>query len=409
MNIVSYNNNTYYPTETSEILVSKYRSIKDPRVCDVVSLHSILSLIKQGDSYRPHILKARTLGKGSMGYNKIKEEYLPTFRFNFHFRDYAKNENIVTSTGLIYLDVDDAYTVPDNEYIFAKWKSLSGSGYGILVRVEGLSVENYCITYNKLGSIIGIPVDNGARKLTQQTVQSYDPEMYHNENSRIYICEKVSNNNNSIKEKGIVTNDTFTMQSKNTRFDNIDEYFTDETPYIVFENKVKICQPFIPHVTLEGQRNQVMFSILSQYSLLNPTKGNYFLQAICNFINKKMHPELTKTETAKIIRNVLLARNNGSIKLQYNKERRILFNPRISFTRDMIMSIVNMEVGKLKTSKTKNTIYLIIETWDFTQDGKLVQKKVAEKAGISLATVKRYWKEFKDYVKILNNDNSLSH
>lgn len=41
---------------------------------------------------------------------------------------------------------DNTGAVPDSPYILAKWKSLSNTGFGILVKVNGLNLGNYSDT-----------------------------------------------------------------------------------------------------------------------------------------------------------------------------------------------------------------------------------------------------------------------
>jgi hypothetical protein len=404
MNTLSYNNNTYCPTDALDILIGKYPSLKNPKVCDVISLHSILNVIKHGDSYRPHILKARTLGKGSMGYIKIKEEYLPTFRFNFHFRDYAKNGNIVSPTGLLYLDIDDVDAIPDSEYIFASWKSLSGTGYGILVKVKNLNLLNFKQTYLQVAQKIGISVDIHAAKATQQTVLSYDPDLYFNECSKEFNCLENKVSNHLKKEKECIdTCDTFSNSSA-IRYNNIDSYFIDDRPYIVFKEKEFICNPYIPKKITQGARNATLYQILSQFALLNLKKGAGFLRSLGHLINKNMFPKLSSDEINSTVNSVITGRNSNTLKMYYNEERRILFNPAIKFSRTEKMEIVNRELGEIQRSKTRQKIYVALETWNFIIDGEITQKNITEKTGLSLSTTKRYWNEFRSYIDFLEKE-----
>lgn len=363
-----------------------------PKVHDKFSVEKILAIIKHGDKNLPIIQNARKHGKGSKEYVKIKTFYLPTVRFNFIFDGYAKNENITASTGLIYLDADNIDSIPDSEYIFAKWKSLSGLGYGILVRVEGLTLENYRDTYNSLASIIGINADAGGRKATQQTVLSYDPYLYHNENSKIYLCKKVSLPNINKERKGIRANDTFWDEGR-IRLDNIGDFFSDDTPYIVYEDKICVCTPYIPRVIPEGKRNTTMFYLLSQYAVLNPSK-EIFLYSIAEQINNKMHPRLYKEEVNRIVKNVIAARKANTLKMDCTHHRKVLFNPQQPFSFQQKMDIVNSILGAERRQKTLELIYGALENWDFEVYGKITQIKIAKKTGLGIATVKRHWNHF---------------
>lgn len=163
-----------------------------------------------------------------------------------------------------------------------------------------------------------------------------------------------------------------------------------------------ICSPYIPFRIEEGTRNIRMFSLLSQYALLNPFAGGGFLKSIADSINGKMYPNLSGKEISLVIDSVLKKREAGSLELYLNEERRVLFNPTVSFTTKEKMQIVNRELGKRKSDFTKEIIYLVLENWNFEADGKIIQEKVAEYANQGVSTVKSHWADFKAYVKDLN-------
>ncbi|WP_417357608.1 hypothetical protein [Flavobacterium sp.] len=282
-----------------------------------------------------------------------------------------------------------------------------------MIKVNGLTLENYTDTYNHLSELIGISSDSDARKATQQTVLSHDPNLYYNPYSLLYDCTNTKKVSSPIKEKiekCIGTNETFLNNTNNEdtiRFNNIDEYFTgeySELGYRVFNEKVMICSPFIPRSIEEGYRNKTLFYLLSQYAQLNPHVGKSWLRAIAETINKKMFPNLSAREINSVIDSVLTKSEDNSLELYFNQERRILFNPNILFTSKQKMEIVNKVLGKLKSDHTKDVIYLVLEDWDFNVNGKITQEKVAQLAKRGKSTVKRYWGDFKSYVKDLNRD-----
>lgn len=389
-------------SKKSEFRVTKYGHAKDIIVQTTVSVDEILETIKNGNEYLPIIEEARKIGKGNAEYDIIKTENLPTFRFNFLFKDSVSNRNIIAPTGLIYLDADNIDWIPFNKYVYASWKSLSNSGYSILVKVDGLTQDNFKEVYEELSFIIGIKTDIGARKPVQQTVLSYDCNLYNNPYSLTYIYskkEKVSSS--TIKEKkevGIGGCDTLHRKKKlgTIRFNDINDYFPDETrKYIVFKDKKMICNPFIPRVIKEGTRNSTLFFLLSQYALLNPLHGETFLLSIGRTIVSKMHPPLKEQELKSTVRKILQGREDKTLTLHYNEARRVLFNPKLKLSRKEIMQIVNRELGNIRKELTRAIIYDALESWDSEIDGKLIQVSLAEKAKLGVSTIKRYWKEFK--------------
>lgn len=404
--------------------ISKFKNCQSPSIEDNLEIEEIINIIKNGDENISLINDARYFGRGDDTYKMYKEKFLPTFRFNFQFDKYATNKNITKPTGLIYIDADNIDEIPNSDMVYAKWKSLSETGYGVLVKTYNVDRNNFKQSYDEIGTILNVKPDDNARKATQQTVLSYDKDIYFNPNSITYSASTIEENVTYIesdikkvsfpsikkREECIGGNDTFFNEvPRNTkvRFNNIDEYFLNEyenETFRVFEEKVNICDPFIPKVIPMGKRNSTLFFLLSQYKVLNPYLSNAFFEAIANTINGKMRPNLPPNEVKKTLVSVMKSFKENSLKLHLNSERRILFNPKYKISFKEKMKIVNTEMGKLKSSKTQEHIYLIIENWDFDELGKITQKKVEKLSKYSIATIKRYWSNFKDYVKELNTD-----
>jgi hypothetical protein len=359
------------------------------------------------------IKNAREYGKGHEQYDKIKKNVLPTFRFNFIIENTAKNENIIGASGLIYIDVDDNIEIPQNEYIFAKWRSLSNTGYGVLVKVNNLTLDNFKDVYASLGIVLGVKVDDGARKAIQQNVLSYDPNLYYNTNSKVYECkisEKASPYSIKKKKECIGVNEASDHQSKiRERIDNTYEYFVgddSDKDYLYFEEKIMICAPFIPwHGVNKGNRNNLLFRVLSQYALLNPELGMNYLLNKSYYINTKMNPKISNREIRSIVLSVLEKRKQGTLKMYFNQERLIIFNPNKKITNSEKSKITGAINGGRKNKETQLTIYEILENWDFEEFGRITQKSVIDISKFSRSRVQRHWFHFKDYVEDLNNEN----
>jgi hypothetical protein len=409
LNNLKVNQNKFY-------WINHFENCISPPVLGKITVDEVLHKIKNGDENLLNIKNAREFGKSHQKYDEIKKTVLPTYRFNFIFEGYAKDIKIIESTGLIYIDVDDTIEIPHSDYIYAKWRSLSNKGYGILVKVDNLTLDNFKEVYTSLGMALGVKVDNGACKAIQQNVLSYDPYLYFNADSRVYQCKdikKASLNNIKKKKECISVNeafkDTFAIKE---RIDNSYEYFVGDNydkDYLYFENKVTICAPYMPWNGVEkGNRNNFLFRVLSQFALLNPHLGRDYLFNKSIYFNKKMNPNLTKTEINSVITSVINKREEGSLKMYYNKERLILFNPNKKLTKSEKSKIKGMIVGAKRAKLTEDAIYEIIENWDFELFGKITQKSVIELNIFSRSTVQRYWSNFKKYVEELNEFNRNS-
>jgi len=395
-------------------MINKFNYVKNPKVVSTHDIDDVLNIIKNGDENLETVKAIRSLGKSNILYNDLKKTKLPTYRFNFNFEGIANNDNIIKPTGFIYLDVDKCNSLQlDNDYVYAYWKSLSNTGYSILVKVEGLNKSNFSNTYFTLGRIFNLTLDKKACKPTQQTVLSFDSNLFHNPNSSTFkaVDKKVSNAIIKKKEnEGITTNDTFS-ESSTIRFSNINDYFVNnDVKYIYYkEEKENISQPYIPKRVGAGSRNSTMFYVLGQYALLNPSIGENYLISWAKTINQNvMHPRLSENEIQGIVKSVMKKRFEKTLNLNLNKPRRIIFNPSHKMNHKEKMKITNTLIGATKKETTKQAIYNTIEDWNFENHGKITQKKVAEASNRSIATIKRYWNDFKDYVSDLNNSMTVN-
>jgi hypothetical protein len=394
--------------------ITQYENIKNYKIINTLHFEDVLSIIKDGDDNLPLIKLAREYGKGSTQYDLIKTNNLPTFRCNFLFDESATNKNITASTGLIYIDIDENIVIPkENEYVYACWKSLSNFGYGVIVKVDNLTLENFKHVYYSISKLLGINSDKNACKATQQTVVSFDPNLYYNSDSIIYTykeTEKVSSPHKLKKGKEcLTTNDTFNFNSKfkKVRFNNTDDYFkgTDDM-YIVFKDEKKwICNPFIPLKVKRGNRNNTMYIFLSQIVALNMMVSKQYIKILGNSINiNAMKPSMPESEINSIINSIFKNKEDGGLQMFLNQERRILFNPAIKIPFKEKMIIVNRELGFMARETAKAIMYAIIEDWDFRYEGKITQLKVSQISGFSSSKIKRYWADFKNYVADLNKD-----
>lgn len=388
--------------------VNTYDSIKKPKVVSTTSISNWLKSISNSE-YSETITKART---GELDYDKTKAS-LPCVTYNFLYNNYKKDKNVISGTGYLYIDIDDKTfdaNLLDSSMVYAYYKSFGGKGYAIIVRVDGLTLENFKSSYNFITEKLGIVsyVDVNAIKASQFNVLSFDKDIFINENSIAFqaINKKVSFTpiqEGEKRERLIGVNDTF-LPSDKIRFNNIDDYFMDtDVDYIVFEEKENLCIPFIPKKLEVGQRNRTMFGVLSQYALLNPTMGSGFLCACANEINSHFTQKYEDEKIKSIVAGVIKKRNEGTLEVYLNQERRVLFNPKSKLTVKEKQKTTAVLMGKIKTNKTQQAINDCIENWNFETDGKITQENIAIKINKSLATIKRNWSPFKELVSELNN------
>jgi hypothetical protein len=398
--------------------VTKYLNSKSYTPLEECSIQEVFKSIKTEGHLTPIIHTLRLYEKGTTTYDLIKDHTIPTYRFNFLTKGNASNANLGDPTGIIYLDVDSVNSISDNPYIYAYWKSPSKTGYAVLVKVSGLSLQNFQKAYDYVGKVIGVTPDPCARKAIQQTCFSYDPNLYHNEVSltidlskEIIAVEKgVIPSIHREERKDIGRNDTFFKSG--IRFNNLDEYFSGEfktDKYRVFKDKVSVCNPIMPKDTPIGKRHTLFYTYMTQVAVLNylsiPLK---YLQSLATSVNNGLDYPMPLTEVKSIVNSVFAQMKSGKLVIFYNEDRRILFNPLFKLTRKEKMEIVNREMGILRSTKTEKEIYTAIESWDFNEYSKITIKAVSKISNKSESTVKRHWKTFKEFVSELNLESKNS-
>ncbi|WP_454046813.1 hypothetical protein [Chryseobacterium sp. Marseille-Q8038] len=91
-------------------------------------------------------------------------------------------------TGYLYLDVD-GMTEQDFEinttYICAYWRSLSNTGMTLVVKVDGLTLNNFKEATKKIARLLDIPYDEKAVSIDRLTVLPYDRHAYFNSSTEI--------------------------------------------------------------------------------------------------------------------------------------------------------------------------------------------------------------------------------
>lgn len=250
-------------------MINYYDNIKSPTVKGEIDIYSFLDFIENPDSKElKKISNAREIYPiDKEEYSKVKST-IRCYTLNFRFNEYKKTENILDSTSFIYLDVDNDTELINHEFVFASWLSLSGKGRGYLIKVNGLTIDNFYKTYNEIALLIGIKVDPHANKPTQFTINSYDRDIYINNESKTYnvnVYQKhphLSNNINRVITQ--LGEDYYKL-----RFNNYDEVVFKGKEYMYFDTLRSFAEVFIPKKIPKGKRNNVLFNVGRQIKALN--------------------------------------------------------------------------------------------------------------------------------------------
>lgn len=169
------------------------------------SIEEVLNSIKKPSTrHKNRILNIRKMVEESKDY-ETKKAYLPLIMWNGVFVS-TKVKDLVEPSNFLYIDIDykPKFNLSDIPFIYAYWKSVSGRGYGMLVRSSDLSYQNYSATYRKIAAMLqvyGIVVDKQACNINRGNAASYDPDLYINKDAVIVESKKVKINKPKNKPK----------------------------------------------------------------------------------------------------------------------------------------------------------------------------------------------------------------
>ena len=402
--------------------INYYKNLYTPDVLGSMPIIQYINWIKNGFE-KETVNKIRTYGKEHQAYNKLKSGRW-TVSFNFLFDHKKRNANIIGATGLLMFDLDYGDMVEQNfqitdlnlDDIYIMHKSVGGLGYTVIVKVNGLTLENFKYNYNLLAESLGVSdvMDKNARKATQYTILSFDPDIYINDDSTVF---------NAVEEPQIVkynttttaidwdyqlaeTSKAYTFTNYQLRYNNLQDYIKDDEDYIFdYQNGYSyVSVPYRYSYPIdEGGRAMHLFTIAVKIAWLNPQADYDTLKDYLFWLNDSCHnPPLPDQEVRKTLRYVLS--NKDRLKPIINKKpKKIIFNDKLGWHREMKMQKVYELNAKNKSGISKAKIEAIIEYWDFESEGKITQRAIYRNYEISKKTVEKYWWIYKEEINYLNS------
>lgn len=235
--------------------INAYVNIKQPKVVSTTSTDDWFNLIKDSE-YKSEILKARN---NKSIYGLIKAS-MPCVTFNFLYEDYKKDVNLMAPTGVMYIDIDNPMFEPknlDTSKVFSYYHSFGGVGYALLVKVNGLTKENFKSTYYNICKELNIIeyVDPNAIKPSQFNVLSYDTDIFINKNSKVFDSAPLTDVNRKKKES------IYTSREGKIRFDNLDEFVDNiDGDYLVNWDGFEFVSCWIPVRKKTNNRNNTLLA-----------------------------------------------------------------------------------------------------------------------------------------------------
>lgn len=365
------------------------------------------------------VLDARSLERGCKEYQNIKKYKLPAITINFQYsKNYIRGKNLSNPTGYLYIDVDNL-TEQDLEintaYVCAYWRSLSNKGLTLVVKVDGLTPDNFKIATKEIANALDIPYDPQAVSIDRLTILSYDPNAYYNDNVEVFpvtemIPLEIVQDNTAVDIEKSTHYNTINYNSigydcngYKLRFNNFDELLQaydivyDEHGFYDLgrDTKLNYAQVFVPFKKVsKGNRENILKSITYQLIALNKEVDRSTLLKYLYSINDgKMNPPLENNEVMETFEKVY--RKLNDIEPIINAERRFIYDKlkKLSPTDKRRLNL--KKINQDRKDKTISEILNTMQGWDYSLNGKITINKLCEATGKNKKTIQTYYKGLK--------------
>jgi len=204
-------------------------------------------------------------------------------------------------------------------------------------------------------------------------------------------------------ERGVISFkealEVHTHKQEGYHLDNEHHFVSEANPIMVDLKGVSLIKVNFfgtnpEYITESMSRNVSNFVILNPY-----VKKQYLIQTIRKLEVSTGFKPLSEEEFETIVRKILQARRDGTLKSIPN---------RISRKAISLKKCARGEYEKAKRENNKIKLYKVIETWDFKKRKKMSISKLAKRMKLSERTMKRYFSQDKNYRILVDSINEAS-
>lgn len=385
------------------MIINYYKNVKNPSVQYNIELNDWLNKIKSGE-FKDNINLLRSLNKSSHDFNSLKLN-LPCVTYNFFYNSYKKDENIVSSTGYIFIDIDNlsfSLSKSIQHKVYACYKSVSNNGVHLIVKASNIqkdiSNDDFSNFYKSIVNDLGISniVDISAVKRSQFSIISYDEDLYLNTNSIVYEYTntplKVTNFNTIIKEE---EKSISYLRGGNIKYTNLYDIVDIDSGYSVFKDGIYETKSYLIGKVKRGNRQNFFSSYCNNLICLNKgiTKGDVY-NILSNINNNHCEEPLPKYDLIKII-NYKFKNIDNLEPIKFKKPRKIVFAKNSEYSTKEKRQIVAKVVGSFRTDNKLKELESIIFNWNVEKYGKISQSKIYSNFKISKNFVEKHYNKFK--------------
>lgn len=231
-------------------MITAFKNIwsKEPHY---ISVELALNRIKNGNSKKLVEEIRNTLDKEKAG--ELKKN-LPCICFSGKFGADRKDEQIISHSQYLVLDFDNVYELRDkqteiisNKFVYACWVSPSGNGLKALIKIA--NGNKHRDHFEALEEIFP-GVDKSGKNPSRVCYESYDPEIYINENAEVFNkikkTEKIVTFERTVDDQKIFKNLLTWLSNKSEAF------VTGERNNFIFKLACACCRYGIPEDTTNG-------------------------------------------------------------------------------------------------------------------------------------------------------------
>jgi len=381
-------------------------------IYSVKDLKEFIDLVKSDDKPENIAIKnLRAFKNKSPEQKKIKLTQISCAILHFN---YANNKMISkytkNPTGYLFFDIDNNASdilkqqLDKNKYIAAYWKSVSNTGFGLAVRVSGITPSNYLDACKYIRGILNLPIDEKAHSVDRLTVLSYDSDAVYKATSTIIDIDSlnfenvISNESSKNREQSIKPLFRNTINEDKSslgihcdgkislRYNDLDEvtenmefHYNNDGVHDCGKNKVKYTIAYMPRNVKAGNRERILGLYAKNLLYLNPDMTKELLYKIVSNANMRnlLNP-LDYKEIQSIVTKAYV--NQNEFKPYCKKNKRFFFND-VTLTPIektlKFLPILNEE-KRQKTEEKKNMISEILCNWNCNESGKITPQKVLE-------------------------------
>jgi hypothetical protein len=331
----------------------------------------------------------------------------------------VENKSLISLSGYLFYDIDGLSDISlikehliSNDLCNIVWLSPGGRGLHMLLKVEGLSEDNFGDNYNHFFNLINdslinnfnIGLDNQASGLARKMFLSYDKDLrYKNTQFVVTIINRIHLDSEvrvfDIEDKYDLFDNVPTIkddeENYKMRFTDADDYCPVDKDYRRFSDGVMVHKIKVPNKRImNGSRNSFLSMTCRRLIMLNPDIPYTFLKKYMEGINNNCL--INPVDNINTICKQCFKNRQDVLP---NHRRVLIYNPNTTLDKKKTTPKL---IGELRTLKTKQEIYNCIEDWDFDKLGKITQEKVSKETGKGIRTIQKHWSDYKDYVKELN-------